>query len=83
MTNQVFILAQSLMTLPIAAQSQQQGVEATQEIMGQFCASIAPQKMWDSMQYYARKSQKKFSRRILQQGYSLKEQEPLKYNNCF
>lgn len=31
------------MTLPIVAQSQQQGVEATHEIMGQFCASTAPQ----------------------------------------
>lgn len=49
--------AQSLVMLSTAAQSQQQGIEATYYIMGQFCASITPQEMWDSMPYHASKAQ--------------------------
>lgn len=48
------------MRLPAAAESQQQGIEATCEIMGQFCASITRQEMWDSVQYYASKAQQNF-----------------------
>lgn len=60
MASQDFIPAGYTVGIPMAAQSQQQGMQATREIMGQFCASTPLQEMWDSMQYYASKAQQNF-----------------------